>query len=253
MSRDLVRLFLLLAWLCPAAHAAPADPPLAITFAEQAARLVRDTGLYSAGRGVVLREHDMLESGDGAIHLTAGGATLALGPASRLYVRSAGDLVLLGGWLKLHGPTRQAISVTTANLQATGAGSTYSMRATEGTSELFVESGAVLVRELNAGQRRRGASVPPEHFAVRAGALPLRLSERAPPAFLAAMPPGFRDELVALTLTAPPGMPRHERAARFAELAPWLGAHPLLRRRVQARFDPPRPPRPSTVQDKARP
>ena len=81
VSRHLLGLFLLFAALAPAARAAaPATPaaPIVITFAEQAARLVRTTHLYRAGRGVVLRENDMLESGSGAIQLDAGGATIGI-------------------------------------------------------------------------------------------------------------------------------------------------------------------------------
>ena len=257
VSRARVRLFLLLSVISPAAQAAPAahvETPIVIAFAEQAARLVRDTSLYRAGRGVVLRENDMLESGAGVIQVAAGGATLALGPASKLYVGNAGQFVLLDGWLKLQGSAGRAITVATAHLQLASSSASVTLRAAAGASELFAESGEVLVHELAAGKRKRGASVPHEHFAVRAGALPLRLAERAPPAFLGAMPPSFRDQLVPLAVSGAPVAPRHERAATFAELSPWLAAHPLLRARVQARFAPVRParaapPRPLTARE----
>ena len=254
VSRRLVGIFLPLAFVWPAAHAAPAAPAFTITYAEQAARLVRGTSLYRAGRGVILHEHDLLESGTGAIQLDGGGATLAIGPASRVWIRNAGDIVLLDGWLKLRAPTGKAVTLATANLSLSVNGNTVGMHAAGTSSELFAESGAVLVHELDAGRRKRAASVPHEHFAVRAGALPLRLADRPPPAFLGAMPRSFRDELVPLTLTGAALAPRHERAASLAELAPWLAAHPALRRQVQARFDPPRParaapPRPSTVRE----
>jgi hypothetical protein len=245
VSRRLVGLFLPLALLWPTVHAAPAAPAFTITYAEQAARLVRDTSLFRAGRGVVLREHDLLESGSGAIQLDGGGATVAIGPASRVWIRNAGDIVLLDGWLKLRTNAGQAVTVATANLALAGAGTTVAVHAAGGSSELFAESGAVLVHELDAGRRKRAASVPHEHFAVRARALPLRLADRPPPAFLGAMPRSFRDELVPLAVTSAAVTPRHERAASFAELGPWLAAHPTLRRQVQARFDPPRPARPA--------
>lgn len=240
MSRRLVGLFLLLAFSWPAVDAAPAAPALTITFAEQAARLVRATNLYSAGRGVVLHEHDLLESGSGAIQLDGGAATVAIGPASRVWIGNAGELVLLDGWLKLQARPGKAVTVTTAQLVLAGAGSTVALHATPGTSALFAESGEVLVHELNAGKRKRAASVPHEHFALRAGTLPLHLADRPPPAFLAAMPRGFRDELVPLAANGALVAPRHERAATFAELSPWVSAHPALARQLQARFDPPR-------------
>lgn len=257
MSRNLLGLFLLFAALAPAAHAAaPATPatPIVITFAEQAARLVRTTSLYRAGRGVVLRENDMLESGSGAIQLDAGGATLAIGPASKVYIGTGGQIVLLDGWLKVRGRADDAIGVATENIGLASAGTTATLRAAAGASELFAESGELLVHELGRGRRKRSASVPHEHFAERAGALPLRIADRPPPAFLAAMPRSFRDELVPLAVKGAPIEPKHERAATYAELAPWLADHPVLRQRVQARFEPPRraraaPPRPSPLRE----
>lgn len=92
VSRCFVKLSVWLALSWPAAHAAAAAPtPLSISFAEQPARLVRDKSLYRAGRGVVLQSDDMLESGDGVLQVDAGGATIALGPASRIFVRSGGE------------------------------------------------------------------------------------------------------------------------------------------------------------------
>jgi hypothetical protein len=249
VSRLLVKLSVSLAILWPAADAfaappAPASSPgaMTITFAEPAARLVRDTGIYRAGRGVVLRTDDMLESGGGAIQLDAGGATIALGPASRVYIRNGGELVLLDGWLKLQARADRALTLATAVLQLAGAGTTVTLHVAGDTTELFAEAGEVPVRELDAGKPRRAGKVAPEQFASRSGALALRIAPRPPAAFLATMPRDLRDQLVPLDAHGPAVPPRLERPASFAELAPWLTGQPLLRQRLQLRFDPPRIP-----------
>jgi hypothetical protein len=245
----------MLAFPWPPAHAAPAATAasaIAITFAEGAPRLARDKALYRAGRGVVLRANDMLEAGAGALQLGAGGATIALGPASRVFIRNGRELVLLDGWLKLRASAQQPFTVVTNTLRLAGAGTTVTLHVSSEATELFAESGDVLVEEPGAGKASRSTKVPHERFAVRAGALPLRLAARPPAAFLAAMPPGFRDETVPLAAPAPVA-PKFERAASFAELAPWLADQPSLRRQLQARFDPPRPPRRTIPDMKASP
>jgi hypothetical protein len=220
--------------------AAPAS--IAITFAEPAARLARDTSMYRAGRGVVLRANDMLESGSGAIQVDAGGSTLALGPATRVYIRSGSELVLLDGWLKLQGRPGQPLTVATSTLQLDGAGATVTLHAQGDTSELFAETGEVPVRELNAGKPRIASKVAHDQFAARSGALPLRIAPRPPAAFLAALPRDLSDALVPVKAGAATAAPPLERAASFAELGPWLAGQPLLRQRLQRRFDPPRIP-----------
>src|SRR4051812_12611066 len=94
----------------PAPASAPALAPISISFAEQPVRLVRDTAIYSAGRGVALRANDMLESGSGAVQLATGGGTVALGPASRIFINGTGELVLLDGWLKLQGGAQRPLT-----------------------------------------------------------------------------------------------------------------------------------------------
>lgn len=244
VSRHLLGLFLSLALPWPAAHAAPASAPapgaIAISFADEPARLVRDKGFYRAGRGVVLRENDMLEAGGGALQLGAGGTTIALGPAARIFVGPGKELILLDGWLKLRGAADQPFTAATSGMRLASAGSTVTLHLSGSTTELFAESGDTVVEERHAGKASRMTRVPQEQFAVRGGAAqPLQLRARPPAAFLAAMPPSFRDQLVPLAAGSD-AAPKFERAATFAELAPWLAAQPALRRQVQARFQPPR-------------
>ncbi len=236
-------------------HAAPAPaaaPAMAITFAEGAPRLVRDKSWFQAGRGVVLRANDMLEAGAGALQLAAGGTTIALGPASRIFIRGGSEVVLLSGWLKVRAPNGQSFTVVASSTRMAASGATFTVYATADATELFAEAGEVLVEEPRAGKARRSTTVAREQFAVRSGAPPLRRAPRPPAAFLAAMPPGFRDETVALAAPAP-AAPKFDRAASFAELAPWVADQPSLRRQVQVRFEPPRPPRRAISEIKATP
>lgn len=244
MPRHLPGLALWLAAAAPAACAAepaPASPAITISYAEQPARLVRDTSFYSAGRGVALRDNDILASNSGAIQLDAGGATVAIGPASRVFVKgaSAGELVLLDGWLKVRGRPQRPISVGTALLRITSAGATATLHGAATETAVFAESGELPVETAIAGKAPRRTTLASEQFAVAGSKLPLRVAARPSPAFLAAMPASFRDALVAV---APKGAvaPGRERAASYAELAPWLSAQPALRQAVQRRFQPPR-------------
>lgn len=238
----------LAAW--PAAQASTAPPgapaflrtqvPFSIAFAEQPARLARGTSLYRAGRGAALRGQDLLEAGSAGAQLDARGATVALGPAARVYVVRDSELVLLDGWLKLHCPDGRALTVSTSRLQALCAGATVMLRARGGGTEVFAETGAAALHELDGARRGRAARVPDQHFAARGDAGPLHIAPRAPAAFIDAMPRGFRDQLVPLA-SGPAVPPQRERAARYAELAPWLAGQPALRERLARRFDPPRP------------
>ena len=249
VSRRLAKLSVCLAIVWPAAPAAPTPVPatastaVSITFAEQPARLVRGKSLYRVGRDTGLQPDDMLESGSGAIQLDAGGATLAIGPATRIWIRSGSDIVLLDGWLKLQGRGGRAMTVSSSNLSLTGSAASLTVQASGAATALFVEAGTVPVRELDGGKARRAVTVAPEQFASRSGAQPLRLAARPPPDFLAALPRDLRDALVPLPANAPAMLPRPERTVGFAELAPSVAGHGALRQQLQRRFEPSRPAR----------
>jgi hypothetical protein len=252
VSRRLAKLSVCLAIAWSSAHAVPAAPVAApsvapsavsITFAEQPARLVRGKSLYRVGRGAGLQPDDMLESGSGTIQLDADGTTLAIGPATRIWIRSGSDIVLLDGWLKLQGRGGRAMTVSSSSLSLTGGAASLTMRVSGAMTTLFAEAGTVPVRELDAGKARRTVTVAPEQFASRSGAQPLRLAARPPPDFLAALPRDLRDVLVPLPAGGAAVVPRPERTLSFAELAPWVAGHGALRQQLQRRFEPPRPAR----------
>lgn len=237
VSRHLLALLLSI----PACHAVAA-PAAGIVHAEQAALLVRDTGMFSAGRGVALRPGDLLDSRDGTIQLALGDAAVALGPGTRLFFRQGGEVVLLSGWLKAGGGATRPLAINATLLRFDVRDATAIVHATPAAAEIFAESGDLALEELDAGKAGRKVKLPREQFAVRSGAQATRVQARPAAPFLAGMPPGFRDLLVPLT-QGPAALPKRERRATYAELAPWLAHQPALRQQVQRRFEPPRPAR----------
>jgi hypothetical protein len=239
------------------AHAGVAAPVhaaefAAITYAEQPVRLLRDKSFYLAGRGARLQSGDIVESGAGSIQLTAwGAATVALGPASRLYVTTGAggtDYLLLSGWMKLTARATKDAPPTTAgtnSLRFDPAGVSVIVRASADKSDLFVESGEPGVDELDGGKPQRRTPIKREHYAVRIDGQPLKMMARAPKDFLAAMPKVFFDALVAVGAKAAVTEPKLERVVAFTDVAPWLADHAELRLAMQRRFQPqPQAPRP---------
>jgi hypothetical protein len=252
VSRQVSRLSLWLVFAPLSAFAAGPDSvstttavPVAITFTEQPVKLARDTGLYSAGRGAALLPNDLITSGAGTVLLDVGGAAVAVGPASSVYLKN-GELVLLSGWLKVGDSGARSLLLTTAGLQFDSAGISATVHAAPGMTELFAESAAVAVLPLPADKAARRTVVPREQFGVKRGMQALKLSARPPAAFLAGMPHAFLDPLVALHLKGAPVPPKRERPATFAELAPLLDEQPALRQQLQTRFAPPKPARAGT-------
>lgn len=249
MSRSLYRLsLLLLSVALSSAGAARADNLVSISFAEQPVRLLRDTSFHSAVRGARLQNGDLIESGATAIQIEGGnGSTVALGPASKVFVRlgpKAFELVLLDGWLKVQArgtPTGSPTVVTTGGLQLGATGSSVILRASPGKTELFVEEGEPGVDEMQGAKVSRRTKVAREQFAMRSAKQPLKLFPRAPKEFLAGMPPAFFDILVPVAIKGPVPAPKLERQAAFADVAPWLADEPALRLALQHRFNPPKP------------
>lgn len=235
----MLRRSILLLALAPAS-ALPAA--LTITFAEQPVRLLRDTGFYVAGRGARLLNGDLLESAAASIQVDAGNAsTVVIGPASRIYFKldaKGPELILLGGWLKIQAGA-VPIQVSAGGLQFGAANNSLILRSAPGKTELFVEEGEAMVDE--AGKAPHPARVTREHYAVRSEKLPLKILPRAPKEFLGGMPPTFLDALVAVGVKGAAPTPKLERAASFADVAPWLAEQPALRQVLQRRFNPPKP------------
>lgn len=245
MSRSIRRLLLRLVCACPlvlsSMHAVARNAPaaLSIAYAEQAVRLARSGALFSAGAGAALQANDMLEAGAGATQLDAAGSTIAIGPGTRLFIKSPSELVLLQGWVKLRGAADKGTRLTTANLQFDGSGATTTVHAAAALSELFVESGALTVAEIDGGKIGKSVKLAREQYGARSGAEPFKSIAPPPKPFMATMPRAFMDALVTLANKAPAVAPKREREVTFEELAPWLASQPALRQQLQRRMQPP--------------
>lgn len=231
-----------------------ATTPIAISFAEQPVRLLRDKDFYLAGRGAQLQNGDIVATGSGAIQIDgAGSSTVALGPASLLHLRigsKGAEYLLLGGWLKFQARAtgdHLLSAVRSAGMRVDPAASSFILHASPGKTELFVESGQPGVDQLRTGKPARRVAVAREQYAVLGPGQALKVMPRAPREFLGAIPPAFVDALVPVAARASVTATRLERRASFAEVAPWLGQQIELRQAIQRRFHPPKkaPPRPT--------
>jgi hypothetical protein len=248
---------LLLALAVPGAQAR-VDSLAAISFAEQPVRLLRATTFYLAARGTRLQDGDIVETGSSAIQIDGdGAATLAIGPASRVYFKFAGGALspnLLTGWLKIQ-PGASAnpapATVSSGPVQFNANGIVAILHADADKTELFVETGVASVVEKVGAKTLAPFKVGPEQFAVRSVSLPLKLQPRAPREFISAMPPTFFDKLVTVPVRGAAPAPKLDRPALFADVAPWLAADSALLQLVERRFNPakvapPPPPRPES-------
>lgn len=246
MSRNAYRLSLLLAIASSPALPASVDATAAISFAEQPVRLLRDTGFYLAGRGARLQSGDIVESGATSIQLEGGGAcTVALGPASQVFLKLGAkgiEIVVLSGWLKIQSrpaPGAGPTMVSAGGIQFNAAGSSVILRARPGITELFVETGEPWMDEMQGAKVLRHTKFAREQYAVRSAKESLKLMQRPPKEFLSGMPPTFLDVLVPVVLKGPPPVPKVDRPAQFADVAPWVADAPAVRQLLHLRFYPP--------------
>jgi hypothetical protein len=220
----------------PARAQAPA-PAAVLTLAEQPLRLIRGAAVYRAPAGIAVQKDDILETGAAGAQVEAGpNAIFALGPQTRVLVLDlppagkAAELALLQGWVKLMANTGKPAQVLTPALQVTlAAGSTIVKSAGDGRDAVFAEEGAQ--QAAKAGKGRAGAplKLAAEQYAEADPGKPQPVAGRPPRAFVAAMPPSFRDRLAKVPnapnkANAGRTAPAREREADFADVEPWLTA-----------------------------
>lgn len=254
MSRNLFRQSLLSLAMLAFALPAGAAPASAISYAEAPVRLVRDTSLFLAARGARLQSGDIIETGASPIQLEGmGGATVAVGPASRVYFKLVGDaaeLTLLAGWLKVQpgaAPSPASTTINAGTLRVNPDASSLIINAAPGKTALFAETGAPMVAEMQGVKQLRATRLAREQYAVRTTREALKVLPRAPKDFLGAMPPAFFDPLVVVTFKGAASAPKLERAAVFTtDIAPMLADDAALFQVLNRRFNPP-PKRPRTT------
>jgi hypothetical protein len=238
-----MRILLLLSCLplllpAPVRAQAPAQVPAAVlTLAEQPLRLIRGAAVYRAPAGIAVQKDDILETGAAGAQVEAGpNAIFALGPQTRVLVlelpsggKGAG-LALLQGWVKLMADTGKPAQVVTPALQVTLApGSTIVKSAGDGKDAVFAEEGAQQAATVQKGRAGAPLKLAAEQYAEADPAKPQPVAGRPPRAFVAAMPPSFRDRLAqvpnaARRPNAGKAAPTREREAGFADVEPWLTA-----------------------------
>lgn len=219
-----------------------------VSYAEQPFQLLRATSLYVGERGMRLHDGDLIATDKAGIQLeNLGSGTIAVGPASRVYVKlgpGLAELVLLAGWMKVQqGPPGGALGLTVSagNLRWGAGSSSAIVRTSSGKTDLFVEIGELAVIERGGQQTVRTSHVSHEQYAVLLPKQPLKLLPRAPKEFLASMPPAFFDTLVAVILKGSPVLPKLDHPAKLSEVAPWVADDPSLSEMLHLRFNPPKP------------
>lgn len=234
---------------CAAAPAEGAPAARAVlTLLDAPLRLIRGTAVYRTAAGVALQQDDILESGAGGAQVELGpDAIVALGPQTRAMLASLPpnghapmEIALLQGWLKVMDKGGQAAVVTPALRVAFANGSAI-VHAAGGPDAVFAEDGEqLLVRRDGADAKSR----PPlrlgaEQYAALEPGRPLTAG-RPPRAFIAAMPPAFRDRLARAPDVPRAGkvLPAKERELDFADVEPWLRAALPDHRAFVARFRP---------------
>jgi hypothetical protein len=235
-----------LAWLLMSSCAAWAAPAASLALADQPVRVIRAADVYQAVNGTPLQQDDIVETGAAGAQVELdGGAIVALGPQTRLYLTAIGasskggvELALLQGWIKVQtGAGRAAIAGEV--LQASVGDGAAVVFSRPGRDALFADAGEQLVAALT-GQGKAGAmqKVASESYVQADAGKPLLMLPRADPQFLHDMPPPFRDRLAPAPQPAKPLKPAalRQRAVDFADVEAWLRCSLGVRKRFVARF-----------------
>ena|SRR5438552_2844777 len=221
-----------------------------VTLLEGSLRVIRGVYVLKGAEGMRLRPGDLLETSDkGFVQLEfAGGAVVALGPATQVFVyRQSGEkaqteLVLLSGWLKGESAAGAGTyRYSTPILATMTGGGTVLVHNAEGACDVFVESGSATIGEVG-GEGGVRAPVPAKagQFFSRHAGKTISTAARPNGAFLDAMPHPFRDTLPSrLARFAGKNIePKPDHAVSYADVQAWLKMLPAWRRGFVERFSP---------------
>jgi hypothetical protein len=242
-----VLLFLLLVPL----HAA-AQEIGTLTFLEGSLRVVRGASAHPGKEGLRLRQGDILESSEGGFAQLEfrGGAIVALGPSSRLYIfryaaggsKSTGtSLILLSGWLKAEANSAVGMwRYDSPLLSGFTANGTLLFHTTREGCNIYVESGSAMVGEVS----REGIShqLQPGKaglFFLRQVGKKVAVFPRPSAEFVDSMPRAFKDTLPPRIdkFSKPVPLPAGK-AVTFSDVQPWLTMPATWRRGLVTRFQP---------------
>lgn len=218
-----------------------------LTMAEQPVRLIRGAAVFKGIDGTAVQKDDILETGAGGVHVEAGkNAIVALGPQTRVYVMSlAGDgksaleLAVLQGWIKLASATPKRALVVTPAMEVTLPSGATIVQRTSGKDALFAEDGAQQVIRIDEkGKPGTPVKLASEQFAAIDPSKPQPVVGRPSREFIAEMPRAFRDRLELAPPVPKAGKvaPVKERDADFADVGDWLAASLPVRKNFVGRF-----------------
>jgi hypothetical protein len=251
---NLLGIVVVLSWLLPIPAAA--QDTGTVTFLEGSLQIIRGTTALQAAEGTLLRQGDIIESSDkGFAQLElVGGAIVALGPSSRMYVFRNGiggksgtdtggsELVLLSGWLKGQSDTHAGPhQYESPLLAATTGNGTVVFHANESECAVFVESGSTAIGEVTPGGNVGKPTVGNAgQFFSRLKGKGLVNSPRLSASFVEAMPRSFRDTLQSRLahFSGKPVVPKVQHEVSYAEIQPWLTMPSAWRRGFVNRFEP---------------
>jgi hypothetical protein len=239
-------------WAAGAHAGTPAGRPRAVLAqAEQPLRLIRGAVLYKAPNGIAVQKDDIVETAGSGAQVDAGpDAIVALGPRTRVLFASlasdagsATEVALLQGWVKVLARGGRRARVVTPVLQVTlPAGSTIVRTGHDGGPDaVFAEEGEQQAARTGAGGRAGAPlKLAAEQYAQPDPAGARLVAGRPPRAFVAGMPPAFRDRLVPAPFAANAGKvaPVKEREAGFEDVEDWLKADLPAAHGFVARFRP---------------
>jgi len=231
----LLRLALLMvfAFVLPALPVRAMDSGI-YTIVDGDVRVLRGATWFRLVPGTRLLEGDVIdvgEQGQAQLELTQGATLNAQGPASMHAASIAmpdgrpaavAEIVVARGWLKATAPKGRPLRVKTAMLTVTVTDAVVVASCDARRTELFVESGTTSVALPRGKDAPRDATVG--EFVTRADDRAPVVANRAPAAFLTAMPRPFRDALPSLAgrFAVAPEAPVKGREISLAEADPWL-------------------------------
>ena len=234
--------------------ASAAEPPAVVTLLEGQAALLRGTVRYALAEGVRLQTGDIVELGEKGTTLIefADGCEFSLGPKARFYISAlvpraakaggVSDFYLMQGWGKLSsGKSAAPTRITTPVFGLGTADATAVVQLADGEGAMFVEAGEVRVAEGFA------KASPASPVRLRGGEFFTRkvdqkgaIAPRPAPAFLAAMPKPYMDNLPSRLgkYKDREVSPRATGELAYTDVEMWLKAPLEIRRPIMQRFIP---------------
>jgi hypothetical protein len=220
-----------------------------VTLLEGGASLLRGTSRYALAEGVRLDHGDILEVGEkGLAQLEfTDGTLIALGPRGRLMVlsyptgqraRGAGELFLLGGWLKVERtrPEPPVVArISTPLIEIAIANTAAVINNASAEAAIFVETGEAKVAQVTRGShteeqvRLKNAQFYSCKAEQRCVLLP-----RPSRAFLDGIPRSFMDTLPSRVAKFKDRAvaPKRGNDFTYAEVESWINSTPPVRRAV---------------------